>query len=293
MIKQIKRVTAITLVGLVGLSSVAPSIYANYRVAEASISAVIPSDVVENKSVIEKQNQIEEISKEKQENKVAETTPIPAATPKPKIYKKGWTTTEVEVKKKPKTKSATVTTLKFNKRIKYSKYNKKWIEYKYKGKICYIAKKYIAKTKCKYKEYTLPKGNGFKSFMGYKAITSRSSKQYILQSNYAYTGKYGIRQVNGRYCVALGSYFKVKIGQYFDLVLKNGTVIKCIAGDAKADKDTDSQHIFTGNGCCSEFIVDMSALISSVKRSGNVSSANKKWIGSVKSVRIYKKNVFK
>ena len=152
MIKQIKRVTAVTLIGLVGLSSVAPSIHADCQIVEASTKAVVPSDVVENKSIIEKQNQIKENSKEKDEVVTPEPTvePTPVPTQKPKRKYKGWTKTEVNVRKKPKTKSAIVTTLKFNKKIKYTKYNKKWVEFKYKGKKCYIAKKYITKSKCKY-----------------------------------------------------------------------------------------------------------------------------------------------
>lgn len=222
--------------------------------------------------------------------------PIPTPTPAPKKkkikYKKGWTTDVIHIRKKPTTKSKILTTLNFNTKIKYIKYNKKWVQVKYNKKIGYIAKKYISKKKQNYKSYSVPKSSGFKSYMGYKAITNRRSRQYILQYKYAYTGNYGIRQVDGRYCVAIGSYFGVKIGQYFDLVLANDTIIPCIAGDAKANKDTDGNNIFSRNGCCSEFVVDTGSLVSSVKRSGNMSSACKEWNSPVKTIRVYKINIF-
>lgn len=291
MIKQIKRVAAIVLVELMGISAVAPSTFVDYRVIEAEAPATITSDVVENKSVIEKQEQtqIEEISEQeqKEENKKVEIKK------KKKHYKVGYTIATVNVRKKPSKKSAIKTTLDFNSKIKYRKLNKKWVEIKYKKGVAYVAKKYVSKKKCKYKQYIIPNNSGFKSFMGYKAITSRSSKQYLLQSNYATTGNYGIRIVNNRYCVAIGSYFHTKIGQYFDLVLKNGIIIPCIMGDEKANKDTDGANIFSRNGCCSEFLVDTTNLKKSIKISGNVSSATKKWNSPVKYVRAYKKNILK
>lgn len=223
------------------------------------------------------------------------TTPAPAPEKKKikKIkYKKGWTNECVNIRKKPTTKSKVLTTLDFNTKIKYIKYNKKWVQVKYNKKIGYIVKKYISKKKKDYKQYSVPKSSGFKSYMGYKAITNRRSRQYQLQVKYAYTGNYGIRQVKDRYCVAIGSYFGVKIGQYFDLVLKNGTIIPCIAGDAKANKDTDGSNIFSRNGCCSEFVVDSGSLVSSIRRSGNVSSACKEWNSPVSAIRVYKINIF-
>ena len=86
--------------------------------------------------------------------------------------------------------------------------------------------------------------------MSYKCITSTSSPQYKLQKNKAYTGKYGIRQVDGRYCVAIGSHFTSKIGILFDLILENGIVIPCILSDQKADEDTDSRNIVTKDNDC-------------------------------------------
>lgn len=218
---------------------------------------------------------------------------LPTATPKSEVYKKGYTRTVVNVRKKPNKHSKVLTTFNFNKKIKYCKYNKKWVKIKYKHKSAYIYKKYISKKKNKYIEYTVPNYSGYKSWMPYTAITSTSSPQYKLQHQYAYTGNYGIRMVDGRYCVAIGSYFHSSIGQYFDLVLANGTIIKCIKGDEKANQDTDSANIFSTNGCCSEFLIDRGSLASSIRLSGDTSSACGKWKSKVVKIRVYKKNKLK
>lgn len=204
----------------------------------------------------------------------------------------GWTTTRVNVRKEPNTNSSILTTLNFNTQIEYYEFNQDWVKIKYENQVAYISKKYISPEECNYIEYEVPAYAGFKSYMGYKCITRKTSKQYLIQKQYAYTGEYGIRQVEGRFCVALGSYFKTSIGQYFDLILKNGTIIPCIMGDAKADKDTDSNNLFTrANKCCSEFIIDTSALDNKVKLSGNISNVTEEWKSPVQYIRVYNTNI--
>lgn len=205
-----------------------------------------------------------------------------------KRYSTGWTTTSVNVRKNPSTNSKVLDVYLFNKKIRYTEYNKDWVEIKYKDSVAYICKHYISKNKCAYKEFDVPSNSGFKSFMDYRCITATGSKQYELQHVLAYTGKYGIRQIDGRYCVAIGSYFTTEIGTYFDLVLENGTIIPCVLGDAKADQDTDSSNIITEhNGCLSEFIVDTPSLYSEAKRMGNVSYCNTNWNSPVAKIRVY------
>ena len=141
--------------------------------------------------------------------------------------------------------------------------------------------------------YNAPYTNGFKSYMDYRSITSTSSKQYILQSNYAYTGNYGIRMVGDRYCIAIGSHFVGNIGQYVDLILENGTVIKCILADRKDDLHTDYENIITvHNGCMSEFVVDSDSLSKMVKLYGDISKCNSDWESPVKNVVVYESNIF-
>lgn len=203
-------------------------------------------------------------------------------------YTTGWTTDSVNVRKKPNTKSYILDTYSFNTKIQYTDYDGEWAKIKFKDGYAYMHKNYISKKKNRYKEYSVPETSGFKSFMSYKAITSKSSPQYKLQHEKAYTGKNGIRQVDGRYCVAIGSYFTNEIGALFDLVLENGTVIPCILADQKADKDTDSQNIITRhNGCLSEFIVDVGNLKREIARMGDVSYFNNNWDSPVESIRVY------
>lgn len=99
-----------------------------------------------------------------------------------------------------------------------------------------------------------------RSFMAYTKVTSKTSAQYaLLNSNRAYTDqKTGFRMVDGRYCIAVGSGYTQKIGTKIDLVLEDGSIIKCILGDCKSDKDTDAEtHTYCKwDGSVAEFIID-------------------------------------
>lgn len=144
-----------------------------------------------------------------------------------------------------------------------------------------------------YETYDAPENSGFKSFMDYRTITNTESQQYKLQQNYAYTGEHGIRMADSRYIVAIGTYFTPNVGQYFDIILENGTVIPCILGDQKADVDTDSNNIITKhNGCMSEFIVDSDALNKDVKFYGDMSYCLKNWDSTIKTIKVYNRNIF-
>lgn len=205
-----------------------------------------------------------------------------------KIYFPGWTTETVNVRSGPGTDYDILDVYLFNTEIEYTEFNKDWVEIKYGDDIAYISKYYISDSERTYIEYDVPSNSGFKSYMSYECITSTSSPQYKLQHTSAYTGNYGIRQVDGRYCAAVGSYFTSEIGTLFDLILENGTVIPCILADQKADKDTDAQHIVTThNGCLSEFVVDANALVSSARQMGDISYCDSSWNSPVKSVRVY------
>lgn len=147
-----------------------------------------------------------------------------------------------------------------------------------------------------YTDYQVPDYSGFKSFMPYlkngDSIFKKDTKQDKLQKM-AELGEYGTRKVDGRYCAALGSYFTEEIGQYFDLILENGTVIPCILGDAKDDRDTDKMHIFTvESDCCSEFIVRIARLPANVRVKGDMSYCCEEWNSKVVTIRIYDKNIF-
>lgn len=132
------------------------------------------------------------------------------------------------------------------------------------------------------------KYHGQKTFEYYTAITNKKSNQYKLQEE-AKTDSFGFRTVNGRYLVAIGTYFNAPVGTYIDLVLENETEIHCIVGDIKADCDTDTDNVFTHQGCCSEFIVDKS-FVSLTSCPGDVSSVFDNWDSKVLCIRVYDKN---
>ena len=201
----------------------------------------------------------------------------------------GYLTSNMNVRSEPSTDSEILEVYPFNQKIQYQKYNDEWVEIQYKSGIAYICSEYISDEQLDYIEYIAPITSGFKSYMPYTAITSKSSPQYKLQQ-IAYTGTYGIRQYDNRYCVAIGTAFNADIGTYFDLILANGTVIHCIVADIKADRHTDSNNMITiANGCLTEFIVDSSTLNRKAKRMGDISYCNEDWNSRVEKIRVYDK----
>lgn len=208
------------------------------------------------------------------------------------VTKEGWTTTNVNIRKEPNLDSEILDVLEFNTYIEYSIENDEWAKIEYNGFSSYINRNYIGDTECSYIEHNVPLNEGFKSYLPYNAITNTTSDQYKIQLM-AYTGNYGIRQVVGRYCVAIGTAFNTNIGTYFDLILENGVIIPCIVGDIKADIHTEPNNIVTAsNGCLSEFIVDLDILNIDVKTSGNISNCDDSWDSQVVSIKIYDKNIF-
>lgn len=152
----------------------------------------------------------------------------------------------------------------------------------------------------KYVEYTIIKvpddysrRRDFKSYEDYRQIKSKNSPHYKLQNEYAYTGSFGIRMVNDRFCIALGGYFTDIIGQYVDIVLENGTVIPCILGDQKAREHTDNMNIsHLTDGSILEFIVDKPMLNDIPRKMGNISYCCDEWMSPVSQVIVYNTNFF-
>ena len=133
-------------------------------------------------------------------------------------------------------------------------------------------------------EHKISNHNGMKSYERYTAL--KRGNQKLLQ-NYCTTDELGFRGYNGRYCVAVGTRFEMPVGQYFDAILENGTIIPCVVGDIKADIHTDVTNTFTKNGCCLEFIVDGSVLESTVKKMGDVSYLSEEFNSNVVKFVIY------
>ena len=201
----------------------------------------------------------------------------------------GYTECSVNIRQKPSTDSDVLDVYTFNNAVEYYKYNDKWNVIKYgEDGIAFIASEYVSDTQVSSIVRADVPRNHIKSYMGHHMITATSSPQYRLQHTLAYTGNYGIRQVNGRYCVALGSAYTTKIGTYFDLILENGTVIPCILADQKDDKDTDwSNRITEHDMSLTEFVVSEGSLSSNVTRMGDISYVTSSWNSPVKYIKIY------
>ena len=215
----------------------------------------------------------------------------------PKVQQEGWTTENLNVREQPNTDSSILDTLPFNTHIKYYEHNDEWAEIAYDNGQAYINRNYISDEECEFVMYDIPKYEGFKSWMSYKKITDTSSKQYKLQQ-IASTGYAGIRTVNNRFCVAIGTAFDASIGTYIDLILEDGFVIPCIVADIKNPKHTDTKNVFTTTGktektiCCTEFIVDPEKLNINAMETGNISDCNELWTECVRAIVVYDKNVW-
>lgn len=118
---------------------------------------------------------------------------------------------------------------------------------------------------------TAPDGCSFKPYMSYEKITNKSSHQYLLQQ-FATTDIWGLRKLDGRYMIAVGTHYCAKMGTKIDIVLDNGKVLNCVLADSKADKDTDATHRVGAHNDIIEFIVDMEALHERAKYHGDISS---------------------
>ena len=125
-----------------------------------------------------------------------------------------------------------------------------------------------------YELYDTPDNCHFKSFMDYRTITDKTSKQFDMQNNEAYTDvNTGLRMVNDRYCIAVGSFYTKTIGKKIDVVLENGTIIPCI---------------FAEDGSVIEFIVDTPLLDNKVIHSGNIEFVNDYFKGEIVEIRVEK-----
>lgn len=135
-------------------------------------------------------------------------------------------------------------------------------------------------------KYDTPNNDSFKSYMDYRTLSDKTSLQYDLQQQ-AYTDSTGIRMVDNRYLIAVGSYYTTEIGSYLDVIMNNGTVIQCILGDVKNDKHTDSTNRQNPNGSVIEFIVDIDVINLTVKKQGDISYADEDFKGEIDYIYVY------
>lgn len=195
-------------------------------------------------------------------------------------------TSGLRIRENPDTVSNVIEYLSYGEKIEYSEYDEEWLVISINDNYGFINKKYIVDEIKGYRAKEVH-GDKRKSYMDYTKITSKSSPQYKLQHSVAYTGDTGIRMVDDRYCVALGSFYTHTIGQYVDLVLENGTIIPCIIGDQKDDRDTNSSNTIAHDGSATEFIVETRALPRMVRRMGDIGYTFDNWLPNVVEIRIY------
>jgi len=114
----------------------------------------------------------------------------------------------------------------------------------------------------------------FKSWMDWRSITYRNSRQWRMQQ-IAYTCDYGFRRVDGLYMIALGTYFLYHgVGDVFDVTLSSDITFRAVVGDIKDDRHTDPTNRFhRSDGSVVEFIVDRRVMCRSVLSMGDVSFA--------------------
>lgn len=141
-----------------------------------------------------------------------------------------------------------------------------------------------------YVDILLPPTTGFKSYMSYTAITKKTSPQYILQQS-CITDQLGLRKINDRYVIAVGTAVGGHIGTYVDLILENGVIIPCVIGDYKAAIHTDATNLVGGNGCASEFLIDKGSLFAPAKQAGDISVCCPEWASRVVIIRRYDSGV--
>lgn len=123
----------------------------------------------------------------------------------------------------------------------------------------------------------------FKSYMSYTAITDKSSMQYKLQQQ-ALTDSDGIRCLNSKPMVAVGTGWGLKVGDAALIICENGNQFEVVIGDIKANAHTGADNKTTAsNGCRCEFIVDINSLNPTVKNGGNM-AALKKYSGYIINV---------
>jgi len=116
----------------------------------------------------------------------------------------------------------------------------------------------------------------FKTYMDYRKITNKSSRQWHLQQ-LAYTDSEGFRKFNDNYLVAVGTYYADEVGKEFRVTLDSGIVFHAMVGDIKQDIHTDENNQYVPvNGNIIEFIVDVDKLDELTRKLGNASNSGLK-----------------
>ena len=80
-------------------------------------------------------------------------------------------------------------------------------------------------------------------------ITKKTSDQYKqLLDPGIYTDSNGYVKLGDRYLIAVGTGYAKNVGDKIDVLYEDGTILKCIVGDFKSDRHTDSSHRYHVGG---------------------------------------------
>lgn len=159
------------------------------------------------------------------------------------------------------------------------------IIYEEHSKTSLASRSYVAPVYGANGEFLIPNVNSSqKTYMSYKAITNKASKQYQLQQD-AVTDEFGFRRYNDLYMIALGTYYTgYECGKTFRITLDTGITFNAITGDVKSDAHTDKLHQHR-NGNIVEFIVDTNAIPETCSKMGDMSYAdNNEFAGKIAEI---------
>lgn len=141
---------------------------------------------------------------------------------------------------------------------------------------------------------TLPRGLGsVHTYMGWQCITAVDSRQYKLREAAGMTfDEEGFAKIGDRYVVATTTTFG-NVGDYIDVYQEDGTIIKCIIGDIKSQRDANCNEWGHDNGhCVVEFVVDKSSWYgSSMHSNPGTSSCHPEWNQNITKI-VNKGNYF-
>lgn len=104
----------------------------------------------------------------------------------------------------------------------------------------------------------VPEGLGnIHTYMGWQMITSKSSTQYKLREAAGMNfDEEGFGKIGDRYVIACTTTFG-NVGDFIDVYMEDGTVLKCVIGDIKSQGDEGCNKWGHNNGdCIIEFVVD-------------------------------------
>lgn len=137
----------------------------------------------------------------------------------------------------------------------------------------------VVNTSCStYEGINICSDETFKSWMSYKSITNKQSKQWMLQQEAITDKNYGFRMIDGYILVAMGSEYG-PVGTKYIIQFEDKKVINAMIGDIKHEGCNSSP-----DGSVIEFIVALDELPSSIKRSGNFNDIFKGPIISITSI---------